>query len=473
MSINNTINKYKKIASNKYETPFSATEGSTFNPSNGSMKGNPNPNAYTYNNNPPAFNRPIMSDGFGNYVDPAKPVRPVQVGQQGQQPNYSAGFENLVNSSTQNRNYNHNVAGYGTFNPYLNSNLTNLNYYQNLQRQIENNLNGLLTEKYGAGNFNANGGWYQGNALDTWDKNAENQGLATYMKLTTDLQQINQMLADYQAIEQSRQQDTANLGIQQEMIEKYLQEDRRIRGIENSGQAETSGNAIINAYINASNQTRQNAQDNLHEREMAFQNAQYESQMNFDNKIKDLQAQADETTANDLKELISYASTSDDFALLEKNFGDEIKANKHLQYLFEASKSAIGKAEAEDGKLTELYTTLKTKYGVSDEAISNGINASNLSPSSFGKGFNGTGVGGKQDEMINKIAEMAQAGFIPNGTVVDMNYGAGESAYVYYNGVFYKTDFTPTVGWRSSGLNSYTQQGIYQKYEEFKNKYKN
>lgn len=116
---------------------------------------------------------------------------------------------------------------------------------------------------------------------------------------------------------------------------------------------------------------------------------------------------------------------------------------------------------------------MKTKYGVSDESISNSINASNLSPSSFGKGFNGTGVGGKQDEMINKIAEMAQAGFIPNGTVVDMNYGSGESAYVYYNGIFYKTDFTPTVGWRSSGLNSHTAQGIYQKYEEFKNKYKN
>ena len=46
------------------------------------------------------------------------------------------------------------------------------------------------------------------------------------------------MVARYQSIETDRQQQTARLGIRQDLIEKYMQEDRRIRGIENSGQAE-------------------------------------------------------------------------------------------------------------------------------------------------------------------------------------------------------------------------------------------
>jgi hypothetical protein len=408
------------------------------------MKGNPNPNAYTYNNPTPSFNKPIMSDGFGNYVDPTKPVQSVQGGQQNQQPNYSAGYENLINSFQKGNNAS--LPNYGVFNPYLNSNLTNLNYYQNLQKQIESNLNSLLTSKYGAGNFSANNGWYQGNALETWDKNAENQGFAQYQKLMTDLQNVNNMIGKYQSIEQTRQQDTANLGIQQEMIEKYLQEDRRIRGIENSGQAETSGNAIINAYINASNQMRQNAQDNLHEQEMAFQNAQYESMNNFNNKIQSLALEQEETSINELKELISYASTSDDFALLEKNFGKEIKANKQLQYLFEASKSAIGKAEAEDNQSTETNDYL-VGYGTSADQ---GISAKDLNPSMFN--WNGSGTNGKQDKVINYIGQLALAGEIENGTIIDLNYGMGKGHYLYYNGSFYPTDRPVTKGWDAEDI---------------------
>lgn len=260
----------------------------------------------------------------------------------------------------------------------------------------------------------------------------------------------------YQSIEQDRQQQTARLGIQQELIEKYLQEDRRLRGIENSGQAETSTNAILNAYINAGNQLRQNAQDNLYEQEMNFQNAQYESMNNFNNQLQTLQENEEETRTSDLKELISYASTVDDFELLEKNFGDEISNNKVLQYLFENSKANAEKYVEEEVNNEALGKYL-TNYGTSADQ---GISAEDLSPSMFK--WSGSGTGKKQDNLINITSEMAQSGVIPNGCVLDLNRGDGTDLYLYYNGSFYPVDgkYSVTKGWQGADIED--------RYEEWK-----
>ncbi len=264
-------------------------------------------------------------------------------------------------------------------------------------------------------------------------------------------------IAKYQSIEQDRQQQTARLGIQQELIEKYLQEDRRLRGIENSGQAETSTNAILNAYINAGNQLRQNAQNNLYEQEMNFQNAQYESMNNFNNQLQTLQENEEETRTSDLKELISYASTLDDFELLEENFGDEISNNKVLQYLFENSKANV-KKYAEEEANNEALGKYLTNYGTSADQ---GISAEDLSPSMFN--WNGSGKGKDQDKLINKVSEMAQAGIIQNGCVLDLNRGGGTDLYLYYNGAFYPVDkgkYSETKGWKGADIED--------RYEEWK-----
>lgn len=522
MSINNTINQYLKQNKIKNKPPIFISDG-IYKPNNGIIKGNPNPNAYTYNNSTPTFSSPVMSDGFGNYVipntkdytpfAPSNPVAPsnpedgTSDGTSNKQPSYSPGYQNLVNAFQQNGSYNVSLPNYGVFNPYLGSNLSNLGYYQNLQKQIENNLDSLLTAKYGAGNYTPNNGWYQGDAIEGWDKYSENQGFAQYQKLMADLQNVNNMIGKYQSIEQSRQQDTANLGIQQELIEKYLQEDRRIRGVETSGQAETSNNAILNAYINASNQIRQNAQDNLHGQEMAFQNAQYQNMSDFNNKIQGIAEEQEKDSVNDLKELITMAQTSEDFELLEEVLGEEIAKNPQLQYLFESGKTNASKLESSeeeetkqegqattsdiqemmmnatslddlvdieqqfgeqiqnDAVLSYWFNNFKKVYeqageeaskldadskylngfGVTD--MNSGITYQNMNQSMF-DWTNVTNPEKNQYKIIDAVKEMASKGYIPNGTVMDLNKGIGSAHYVYYNGSFYpvSSDLL-TKGW--------------------------
>lgn len=342
-----------------------------------------------------------------------------------------------------------NYATYNYFNPYASAGSTNLAYYKNLASNVENNLNKLFSAKYGANGYNLNSGWFQdGQVVDGWDKNAENQGYAQYQKLMADLQNINNMIAKYQSIETDRQQQTARLGIQQDLIEKYMQEDRRIRGIENSGQAETSTNAILNAYINAENQIRQNAENNLHAQEMAFQNAQYEGMNNFENYMYELQNSSN-VDNSDLKELIAYASTKEEFDMLEQTFGDEIASDKTLQYLFQSGKTSLEKQIKEEADQKELSEYLG-KYGTTAKQ---GISATDLSPSMFN--WSGSGKGKKQDKLINKVSEMAREGAIENGTILDLNRGGGTNLYLYYNGSFYPIDSEKnsyTKGWQGADI---------------------
>lgn len=353
-----------------------------------------------------------------------------------------------------------NYATYNYFNPYASAGSTNLAYYKNLASNVESNLNKLFSAKYGANGYNLNSGWFQdGQVVDGWDKNAENQGYAQYQKLMADLQNINNMIAKYQSIETDRQQQTARLGIQQDLIEKYMQEDRRIRGIENSGQAETSTNAILNAYINAENQIRQNAENNLHEQEMAFQNAQYEGMNNFENYMYELQNSSN-VDNSDLKELIAYASTKEEFDMLEQTFGDEIASDKTLQYLFQSGKTSLEKQIKEEADQKELSKYLRN-YGTTAEQ---GISATDLSPSMF-KWNGASNPNDGQYKIIVYAKEMAENGYIPNGTVMDLNGAAGQGHYLYYNGSFYPVN-------KSLLTNGWDGKDILTRYKEYLQKSK-
>lgn len=78
------------------------------------------------------------------------------------------------------------------------------------------------------------------------------------------------------------------------------------------------------------------------------------------------------------------------------------------------------------------------QYGVSNDAEQ--INSANANVYSFGK-HNGTGKGTEQDSYVNDILSLADSGQIPNGKVIDFNYGAGKSSnYIFIDGYWFKTD---------------------------------
>lgn len=93
---------------------------------------------------------------------------------------------------------------------------------------------------------------------------------------------------------------------------------------------------------------------------------------------------------------------------------------------------------------------LVTNYGVSTDDT--GIDNSIAGVLSFGK-FNDTGKGSKngakQDPYVLSILEKARKGEVPNGTIVNMNYGKGTPAnFVYYNGKWYKTNNSATYTYK-------------------------
>ena len=136
---------------------------------------------------------------------------------------------------------------------------------------------------------------------------------------------------------------------------------------------------------------------------------------------------------------------------------DEIASDKTLQYLFQSGKTSLEKQIKEEEDQKELSKYLG-EYGTSADQ---GISAKDLNPSMFN--WNGSGTGKQQDNLINITAEMAQAGVIQNGYILDLNRGGGTNLYLYYNGSFYPVDskkYNYTKGWQG--------RDIEDRYEEWK-----
>ena len=87
-------------------------------------------------------------------------------------------------------------------------------------------------------------------------------------------------------------------------------------------------------------------------------------------------------------------------------------------------------------------------YGVTKSDYNKGISNNSAKVTSFvgskGKHFRDQGTGkGEQDKYVQTIIDMAKSGKLKNGDVVNMDYGkqqSGNGNYVYYDGVWYKTD---------------------------------
>lgn len=119
--------------------------------------------------------------------------------------------------------------------------------------------------------------------------------------------------------------------------------------------------------------------------------------------------------------------TESDKKLLDMALAGYIQMDETAQSEYDANKQA-----------TSAKDTAVNQYGVSNDAEQ--INSANADVYSFGK-HNGTGKGTEQDSYVNDILSLANNGQIPNGTVIDFNYGAGKSAnYIFIDGHWFKTD---------------------------------
>lgn len=244
--------------------------------------------------------------------------------------------------------------------------------------------------------------------------------------------------------------------ISTELSKKYLTEQLARSGWDTNIGLTTSAASDINTqYANsrADAQKEYNSymrellndtQSQLLETESARRNAN--SELDIQEKERQAQEKKEkrDSAYNEIGNMITnYLSGDKTYSL--KEIAQNINEN---QYLDAEQKEKLAKIaglnfENEEYKDPAPDFATQNKYGIVDPYA--GIVLDTAGAESFGK-YNGTGKGTKQDQYINKIIGKAKEGVMDNGTVIDMNYGAGKADnYVYYNGRFYKTTNKATI----------------------------
>lgn len=95
--------------------------------------------------------------------------------------------------------------------------------------------------------------------------------------------------------------------------------------------------------------------------------------------------------------------------------------------------------QAQQEASTSNFNTLVSEYGISSD--DKGLDNSTMKSTDFGKFFRGDKPGSNQSKYANAVIKAGKEGKIPNGTTIDMNYGAGNNnaIFMYYDGKWYKT----------------------------------
>jgi hypothetical protein len=224
----------------------------------------------------------------------------------------------------------------------------------------------------------------------------------------------------------------AQLGVQNDIVKKYMGNNLRANGQNTSGMAETTQAQFANNYLNnlgnVNLQTRQNETDLLSaytNKDQEFKNAYLqgsnENQTRYDNGLNtEMQTKLNEMAQGGYLNENTYNNIRKQYAdngLSQSYLGQADKT--YLQYLGD--------------------TKEKAKYGISDSE--QGINVNMLNKDTFGK-FAGldTPAGDSEQtqyitEVINRIQSNPQA---YSGKIIDFNFGGGKAKYLVYNGMLYK-----------------------------------
>lgn len=259
--------------------------------------------------------------------------------------------------------------------------------------------------------------------------------------------------ADIENLNQNQFADRREAYFNNEKLMKYLPNTLKVQGLQNNI------GSLSQAYIDANN----NYQNNLNTINRDYNSQKinlakdYGSQKTSLTKDYNLQKYEDNTklSANTLDTILAnlpgYASqfetykdkyTTDDFNKI-KEYANSLSENlteSDKELLNSHLASYLTMSKDEELKHNQIVNANKAKetavsdYGISEDAKF--VDASTADVYSFGK-FSGTGEDGKQDKYIKEILDLKD---IPNGTVVDFNYGDGKDNYMFIDGYWVKTD---------------------------------
>ena len=316
-----------------------------------------------------------------------------------------------------------------------------------------NQANNVLAQKYSNPNANPNQSFYSyGKATQTgYDPSMDKSLSAQYNKAMTDYMNYSNAEQQSQNYNQQRtdQQRQASLALQQG--QKYIPTQLQAMGLGNTGLSETSQVGLMNTYANVLNQANRDYATNMNQMYQDLASANRESAQNLDAQLEAYEQQkenkAEQTVQEQYNILANAISNIEDSDLLAKymeTYKNVADPNLQMQYDY---KQNILKQYADAQEEQKILESLNRQYGITEDTEQ--YVASEISPSTF-KFIGYRKPDSDQSKAINYIKEYASE--IENGTVVDVNVGAGNDTYLVYNGKLYKVNRKATKGYKGKDL---------------------
>lgn len=298
--------------------------------------------------------------------------------------------------------------------------------------EYQKRLQELGRRKYGT-SYNPNLDWYRqtAQALPTWSQideekaRLELQALEDYRINTEALQKQNQ------ALQQSATMNKAQLGLDNQLVQKYLGNNLRSLGQNTSGIAESTmaqqGNTYLSNLANINRDTTQN-QQNLFD---AYINSQKGIERQLNQELNEAQSMYDSSLINQITQELNEVYQS---GALNQNTYENVK-NKYIQQGL--SPNAISQL---DQTYSNFINDEKAKSELGVEQGSEGININTMTPNNLPIKVSGPIQPEYQNEYTSKIIQMIQQNpQAYNGKVVSLHFNNDKNTYVIYNGFLYKT----------------------------------
>lgn len=200
-----------------------------------------------------------------------------------------------------------------------------------------------------------------------------------------------------------------------------------------------------NSYLEALKQANSERQSRLDAKESAEEEREYqksliEDQRAYDEK-KENQGIYYEMLNTDYSSILSFDDKGNIISVDEN-------ALENYKNLAEQYHSEDKISDVQYDSAIKLYQeALKEEEKRLDKAVSDGgIIASKATEADFGNYFDSGKVGSKQSTYVNAIIKAAKEGKIPDGTIINFNYGMGViNNFEYRNGVWYTAPRQPNT----------------------------
>lgn len=310
-----------------------------------------------------------------------------------------------------------------------------------------NQANNVLAQKYSNPNANPNQSFYSyGKATQTgYDPSMDKSLSAQYNKAMTDYMNYSNAEQQAQNYNQQRtdQQRQASLALQQG--QKYIPTQLQAMGLGNTGLSETSQVGLMNTYANVLNQANRDYATNMNQMYQDLASTNRESAQNLDAQLEAYEQQKEDKAQQSIKEqynilanAISNIEDSDLLAKYMETYKNVADPNLQMQYDYKQKYLQEQNKQLKDQQTADY---ILKNYGVDISESERVIKASDIDPEQFD--FNRNKEGTRQRDALLYVQMYADE--IPNGSVIDINWGLGKEKYLVHNGMLYSTDKAVTI----------------------------